>query len=188
MKQENNYQQVCQSVSFPADDVNIPPPPYEEVTPQPDSRYAQGRASIPFQAFYVPILDQSPFWEVQDEYSQVPSHIHISPDTWYTFMQEVKNKAQITSGFKVTKNSMMYAGLELLTTHSIRQSIWCMKCIDLQCLVDRWNASYFRDHGIQITLLQGDLNTMDGYMSSWNNPTRSARNSRYRLHLKIECL
>jgi Domain of unknown function (DUF4646) len=191
MKQDSNaiaYGQVCQSV--PTDDVNIPPPPYEETTSQPtaDSHYPQGRAFTPFPAFYVPILDQSPFWEVENEYSQVPGHINISPETWYNFMQEVKNKAQITSGFKVTKNSMVFAGLELLSSHSIRQSIWCMKCIDLQGLVDRWNASYFREHGIQITLLQGDLNTMDGYMSSWNHPQRSARNNRYRLHLKVESL
>jgi hypothetical protein len=194
MKQENNasaYRQVCLSApsTFPMDDVSIPPPPYEEVSPLPtaEPHYTQGRATtIPFQAFYVPILDQSPFWEIHNEYSQVPSHINISPEIWYTFMQQVKNKAQITSGFKVTKNSMVFAGLELLSSHSIRQSIWCMKCIDLQGLVDRWNASYFREHGIQITLLQGDLNTMDGYMSKWNNPQRSARSSRYRLSLKVE--
>ncbi|KAI9290297.1 hypothetical protein BC943DRAFT_313688 [Umbelopsis sp. AD052] len=182
MKQENNLGQVCQTVSFPTDDVSIPPPPYEEISP---CRIHVILKAVPF---YVPILDQSPFWEVQDEYSHVPSHIHISPQIWYTFMQDVKKKAQITSGFKVTKNSMLFGGLEFLTSHSIRQSIWCMKCIDLQRLLDRWNDSCFREHGIQITLLQGDLNTMDGYMSSWNNPTRSARNSRYRLHLKIESL
>ncbi|KAH8553271.1 hypothetical protein BGW37DRAFT_549049 [Umbelopsis sp. PMI_123] len=171
------------------DDMNVPPPPYEEATFQStaDQGYTQFHTTTSFKTFYVPILDQSPFWAIECDFPPIPSNSLVSPAIWYTFLHEVTNKAQITAGFKVTKDSMRFGALEFLSSHSIRQSIWSMKCIDIQDLINRWNIGYFSEHGVQITLLQGEPNML-GYLSSPIYGRKIDRYSYCRYCLKVEAL
>lgn len=168
------------------------PPSYFATTSQglPDRSLApEASRSVSFPKFYVPTLGRYLDSGFQAMYPNAFASRDISPEKWYGFTEELRNKAQITSGCKISTATLLFGVAGFLASRSARKTIQCMKNIEVRDLVNHWNTMYFNNKGVHITLQEGNVNNVGVYTNYYQiERHRHSRDRDLRFYLQVEAL
>ena len=168
------------------------PPSYFASTSQslPNRSFApEASHSVSFPKFYVPTLGRDLDSGFQSMFPNAFASRDISPERWYGFTEELRNKAQITSGCKISTETVLFGVVGFLTSRSARKTIQYMKSVEVRDLVNYWNTMYFNNKGVHISLQQGNVNNVGIYTNYYQiERHRHCKHGDLKFYLLVEAI